>query len=121
MPRIVVVAALITLAPLAAFAHAHLRTAQPAPDATLGAAPPEIAIEFTEGVEPRFSSIELTGPSGSSVATGPAQIAPEDSKRLSVSLPKLPPGAYTVRWHATAIDTHKTEGTFHFTVSAIGD
>jgi len=28
----------------------------------------------------------------------------------------LPPGIYTVIWHVTSIDTHKTEGRYQFTV-----
>jgi copper resistance protein C len=33
-----------------------------------------------------------------------------------VDLPRLPPGTYTVVWHVTSVDTHKTEGRFDFTV-----
>jgi methionine-rich copper-binding protein CopC len=36
---------------------------------------------------------------------------------LSVQLPKLVPGTYTVSWHVTSVDTHKTEGNFQFTVT----
>ena len=36
---------------------------------------------------------------------------------LAVPLKPLPPGVYTVSWHATATDTHKTEGKFTFTVT----
>lgn len=35
-----------------------------------------------------------------------------DGKRLAVSLGALPPGTYNVVWHATSVDTHKTEGSF---------
>ena len=38
-------------------------------------------------------------------------------RQLSVSLPKLAAGRYTVIWHVTSIDTHKTEGHFNFRVS----
>jgi copper resistance protein C len=34
-----------------------------------------------------------------------------------VTLPKLPPGTYTVNWHVTSVDTHKTEGNYTFTVA----
>ncbi|RYY11978.1 MAG: copper resistance protein CopC, partial [Alphaproteobacteria bacterium] len=39
-----------------------------------------------------------------------------DNKVLSVEVPTLAPGTYKVIWHATAVDTHKTEGNFSFTV-----
>jgi methionine-rich copper-binding protein CopC len=28
----------------------------------------------------------------------------------------LPPGNYTVSWHVTSVDTHKTQESFSFTV-----
>ena len=40
-----------------------------------------------------------------------------EQTRLSVSLPQLPPGQYTVIWHVTSVDTHKTEGRFIFSVT----
>jgi methionine-rich copper-binding protein CopC len=33
---------------------------------------------------------------------------------LSVGI--LAPGNYTVKWHVTSVDTHKTQGSFSFTV-----
>ena len=29
----------------------------------------------------------------------------------------LPPGVYTVNWHAVSVDTHHTQGSFNFTVA----
>lgn len=100
----------------AAWAHAHLTSATPAPGSTVQAAPTAVTIDFTEGVEPRFSSIVVEDGSNHPVTTGQAATAPGNNKRLSIGLAPLTPGAYRVTWHATAIDTHKTEGTFQFTV-----
>jgi copper resistance protein C len=36
--------------------------------------------------------------------------------RMSVGLKALSPGTYHVHWHALSVDTHKTEGSFSFTV-----
>ena len=99
-----------------AWAHAHLKTATPAPDSTVQAAPEAVTIGFTEGVEPRFSSIEVQDAAGRRVDKGAAGTSPSDNKQLSVGLQPLQPGTYTVTWHATAVDTHKTDGTFQFTV-----
>ena len=117
MNRFIVTAALFALAPAAAFAHAHLKTATPAADSTVTPAPVEVAIDFTEGVEPRFSTIEVADSTGVRVDAGPAHTAATDNKHLSVAVKPLPPGIYTVQWHATAVDTHKTEGVFRFTVA----
>ena len=44
-----------------AFAHAHLQKAVPPVESTVTQPPTEVAIAFTEAVEPRFSSIEGSG------------------------------------------------------------
>ena len=98
-----------------AFAHAFLKTAMPAVGSTV-AAPKQVVIDFTEGVEPRFSTIEVQDDAGARVDQGGVAIAPGDDKRLMVGLKPLAPGRYKVTWHATATDTHKTQGTFNFTV-----
>ncbi len=99
-----------------AWAHAHLRTATPAPDSTVQAAPDAVTISFTEGVEPRFSTIEVQDAAGHRVDKGTASTSPSDNKQFSIGLQTLQPGTYKVTWHATAVDTHKTDGTFQFTV-----
>jgi len=112
-----VLASLALLAQIgAASAHAHLKTASPAPDSTVEAVPAAVSIDFTEGVEPKFSSIEVQDAAGHRVDKGEATTAPSDNKHFSIGLNPLTPGIYKVIWHATAVDTHKTEGTFQFTV-----
>jgi methionine-rich copper-binding protein CopC len=109
---------LTMLAPVSrAFAHAFLERASPPVGSEVPASPPEMWIQFTEGVEPLFSRIEVVGADGAAVATGKPHVAPDNNRRLIIKLPKLPPGAYTVIWHATSVDTHKTEGKFKFTVT----
>ncbi len=99
-----------------AWAHAHLKTAIPAPDSTVPTPPAAVTINFTEGVEPKFSSIEVQDSAGHPVNSGAAATSPTDNKQFSVGLQPLQPGTYKVVWHATAVDTHKTEGTFQFMV-----
>jgi hypothetical protein len=119
MTRVIVPAAIfvagLTLA-AAAFAHAHLVSAMPPANSTVRTAPNEVAINYTEGVEPMFSSVEVRDASGARVDTGTIRTAPDDNKRLLVRLKPLPAGTYTVTWHVTSVDTHKTQGTFVFTV-----
>ena len=99
-----------------AFAHAQLEKATPAVGGTVAGAS-EIQLEFSEGVEPKFTGVTLTSASGASVPVGPAKTEPGNAAVLIVPIAKgLPPGAYTVRWHAVSVDTHHTQGTFEFTV-----
>jgi methionine-rich copper-binding protein CopC len=120
MTRIYTLAAFVALTfvvPERAHAHAHLTAATPAANSTVPASPSEVSITYTEGVEPKFSSIVVQDAAGARVDTGNAHTQAEDDKRLIVGLKPLPPGVYKVIWHATALDTHKTEGSFTFTVA----
>jgi methionine-rich copper-binding protein CopC len=111
-----VLAAVLTLSTQTAFAHAHLKTATPAPDSTAPVAPHEVVIDFTEGVEPNFSSIAVEDAAGGRVDAGAAHLA-GGATHLAIDLKPLKAGLYKVIWHATAVDTHKTAGTFNFTVA----
>jgi methionine-rich copper-binding protein CopC len=52
------------------------------------------------------------------VPTGQPANAPGKRDVLIVPInATLTPGAFTVTWHAVALDTHKTQGTFIFTVA----
>lgn len=99
-----------------AFAHAHLKSSGPAANATVTAPPSQVAIVFTEGVEAALSGIEVTDSSGQRVDDGAAHLVGGDAKHLAVALKPAKAGTVTVKWHATSIDTHKTTGTFSFTV-----
>ena len=99
-----------------AFAHAMLERASPPVGSEAASPPHEIVLTFTEGVEPLFSSIEVRNAAGAVLATGKPHAA-GDTRRLAVDLPMLPAGTYTVIWHATSVDTHKTEGRFQFSVA----
>lgn len=99
-----------------ASAHAFLKTATPAVGSTVPQAPSEVVIEFTEGVEPRFSTITVQNAAGARVDAGSVHLAGDDT-HLAVGLKTLQPGTYKVIWHATATDTHKTQGSFAFTVA----
>jgi methionine-rich copper-binding protein CopC len=101
----------------AALAHADLASADPAAGATVKTAPTAISITFTEEVEPKFSGIEVRDADGKRVDDGAAHTASDNEKLLSVGLKPLTPGTYKVIWHATAAgDSHKTKGSYAFTV-----
>ncbi len=107
---------LALLAPAHAFAHAQLLKADPAVGATVPP-PSQLTLHFSEGVEPAFTTVAVTSSAGARVDAGAPHTAPDDNKTLLIGLKPLPPGDYHVEWHATSVDTHKTQGAFGFTVA----
>jgi copper resistance protein C len=103
------------LAATPAFAHAQLEKASPAVGGTVSR-PSEIRLTFSEGVEPKFTKVSLTGPGGA-VPLGAAKTESGNQAVLIAPITKpLAAGVYTVHWHAVSVDTHHTQGTFQFTV-----
>ncbi len=100
----------------AAFAHARPANTDPAANAVLAAAPPAVVIDFTETLEPAFSSIVVVDGQGKAVSAGKASVDGASRKRMTVPLATLASGAYTVKWVAVAADGHRTQGTYRFSV-----
>jgi methionine-rich copper-binding protein CopC len=99
----------------AAWAHAFLDRASPAVGSEVSGSPPALTLTYSEPVEPLFSTVEVTNVGGAVVNDGkPTPSA--DGRELVVRLKKLEPGVYSVTWHVTSVDTHKTDGHFTFTV-----
>ena len=96
-----------------AHAHAFLDHANPLVGSTVANAPREVSLTFTQNLEAAFSSVQVTGPNGARVDAGKPQVS---GNTMHVGLKAAGPGTYHVRWHALSVDTHKTEGSFTFTV-----
>ncbi len=99
-----------------AFTHAMLEHAVPAVGSTVAVPPKEIRLKFSEAVEAAFCRVTVTGSEGA-VATGRPHTDGKDKSLLIVDLQgSLKPGVYRVQWKAVSVDTHRTEGSFSFTV-----
>jgi methionine-rich copper-binding protein CopC len=99
-----------------AHAHAVLDHADPRVGSAVASAPAKLSLWFAQEVEPAFSKVEVLDVNGVRVDEGPAQVDPADATVLRVALKLLPPGSYEVRWQVLSVDTHTTQGHFHFTV-----
>jgi copper resistance protein C len=104
---------LATLWAAAAHAHAFLDHASPLVGGTVAAAPREVALWFTQSLEPAFSRVEVTDANGARVDQGNAQVS---GSTMRVGLKPLGAGTYRVRWHVLSVDTHTTQGSFTFHV-----
>jgi len=109
-------AALLAL-PQGATAHARLKRAEPHAGTTVPTSPKVLKLWFSEAVEPAFSTVEVLDPSGKRVAIGKAHLDAADRTLLETPLPPLAPGRYKILWRALSVDTHKTHGSFTFTVA----
>jgi hypothetical protein len=110
-----VLAATILGAPPAE-AHAFLDHASPAVGSSVPSAPAAVTMWFTQQLEPAFTTASVTDTSGNQVSAGPARVDARDPTELQVALKPLPPGTYSVAWHALSVDTHTTEGHFTFQI-----
>lgn len=98
----------------AVLGHGELVDASPKPGSVIAAPPAAVRIQFSEGIEARFSGLTVTAPDGKRVATGRPEV---QGAVIAVPLPRsLPPGLYRVNWRVLSDDSHKTQGTFTFEV-----
>ena len=112
--RSIVVAALV-FAAAPAFAHSHPVTMTPAPDSVV-TAPTEVSIIFSEDLEPKFSSLKLKDSSGNVVSKQASVLDPKNAKHMTLALPKLAPGVYTLEWMSSSTDGHRLSRSYTFTV-----
>ena len=114
--------ALVVLALAAAYfpepadAHALLVRSSPPKRAVLRDSPKQVELWFNERLEPAFATLTVSDGAGTAVGTGPAVVSGEDRKRLTLALPALPPGTYTVRFRVLSVDGHVAEDSFPITV-----
>lgn len=101
----------------AVLAHAHLKGQFPAANAEVTAAPQALTLNFSEGVEPKFSGVDIMGEQQQIIRTGAVKRNENDNKQMIVPLEQpLTPGHYTVNWHVVSVDGHKTRGQYVFSV-----
>jgi methionine-rich copper-binding protein CopC len=110
---LVISLALAAFGNVAAYAHAFLDHASPLVGSTVPSAPREVSLTFTQNLEAAFSSVQVTDANGARVDQGKPQVS---GNTMRVGLKSISQGSYRVRWQALSVDTHKTEGSFTFSV-----
>jgi methionine-rich copper-binding protein CopC len=110
------IALLLVLTATLAHAHAFLDHAQPRVGSTVTESPGQVKIWFTEELEGAFSKIQVFDAGGKEVDKKDVKVDSGNKTIMTVSLPKLTPGTYKVKWSAVAVDTHHTTGTYTFDV-----
>jgi hypothetical protein len=104
------------LVPAAASAHASLVKSVPGRRAVLVTPPTRVQLWFNERLEPAFSRLSVWDAEGKQVDARDVQVDTQDPKLLSVGVPALQPGRYTVRFRVLSVDGHVVESEFPFTL-----
>ncbi len=112
MRRLILIPALAFGSIALAQAHAFLDHADPRVGSTV-TAPRQVTVFMTEELEGAFSKLQVFDANGVEVDKKDVKVS---GSSMTVSVPKLSAGTYKVAWKAVATDTHKTSGTFPFTV-----
>jgi copper resistance protein C len=107
---------ILLLVPISSWGHAYLVKSSPARRAVLSNPPARVALWFNERLEAQFSQLSIWNAEGQQVDGGDVQVGPDDGKRLSVGIPTLPAGSYTVKYRVLSVDGHIVEAEFPFTI-----
>jgi methionine-rich copper-binding protein CopC len=104
--------ALVTLG-VTASAHAHLEKSTPADGSVITTSPSNLALNFSAAARLTALSIQKGGEPPQNLKPLPTTAA----QQISVALPQLAPGTYSVSWRVMSDDGHVTSGTLHFTLA----
>ena len=117
MRKMLILAAATSLAIAGqAAAHARLITGSPKAGATV-AAPSELKLTYSEGLDLAGCSLKVAGPGGAVVPTGALALDAKNHRIVHAPITgKLAAGAYKVSWSMKTEDGHTTSGDFAFTV-----
>jgi methionine-rich copper-binding protein CopC len=95
------------------YAHAELERTEPQVGSTVRIAPTEVAVWFTQKLEPALSTITVRNAAGQRVDVGGTRVS---GNVMRVPVKALAAGTYRVNWRVLSVDTHRTQGSFTFRV-----
>ena len=92
-------------------AHANQIKSSPSPNSELEVAPDRVIVWFSESIEESFSELTVLNAAADRVDLNDSSIDSSEPSVMSVSLPPLENGTYTVVWkNLSSIDGHKVVG-----------
>jgi copper transport protein len=102
--------------PAVAWSHAALLRTVPAASVVVNTPPKQVALVFSEAVEPRFAIVSVTDAGATQLTAGSPQRSPANADELDVPVKPLPEGWYLVVWRVISVDGHPVRGAFTFAV-----
>ncbi|MBM4138624.1 MAG: copper resistance protein CopC [Nitrospira sp.] len=103
-------------APPPALAHSMLVKAEPPRRAVLAKAPRQVRLWFNEDIEGDYASLTVLNADKHPVTEVKPTLVLDDPKSIILSLPKLAPGKYSVKFRVLSVDGHVVDSSFDFTV-----
>jgi len=101
-----------------AWAHAELLRSDPVANVILRVPPSRVYLWFDDELLPATSGVSVLNTANRVVDNRDSQVSPSNPRELSVTLPLLPAGVYTVFWRAqSTVDAHVTAGSFAFSLA----
>ncbi|MCT2586566.1 copper resistance CopC family protein [Actinophytocola gossypii] len=104
-----------------ALAHNQLIGSNPENEATVEQSPSTVELTFDQPVQKGegLNSVAVTGPDGSTWATGPAEVS---SNVVTATVDELgPTGEYTIGYRILSADGHPVSGEVKFTLGTAGN
>jgi methionine-rich copper-binding protein CopC len=95
-------------------AHAHLQKSSPADNSVITTSPSNLVLNFSEAAQLTALSIQKDGEPAQNLKPLPSTAA----QQISVPLPQLTSGTYSVGWRVVSADGHVMAGALHFTLAA---
>lgn len=105
-----IIASVLLFWAITADAHAHLSASVP-PEGSTGKAPEHIVLTFSEAARVTAMTLQNEGE-----ASRKLPLPANSAAHITVPLPKLLPGRYTLSWRMLSEDGHVTSASLHFTV-----
>src|SRR5919201_4618163 len=105
MRRGALVAAVVAAAlaaPASAWAQAAVLRRTPSASVVLNGPPKEVAMTYSEAVEPHFAIVSITDAAGRRVAAGPPGRSPTNPDTLLTKLKPIGEGWYLVYWRGVS-------------------
>jgi methionine-rich copper-binding protein CopC len=95
-------------------AHAHLQKSSPADNSVITTSPSSLVLNFSEAARLTALSIQKDSEPAQNLKPLPTTAA----QQISVPLPQLTSGSYSVSWRVVSDDGHVMAGALHFTLAA---
>lgn len=105
--------AVLMVGTASAFAHAHLHNSTPADGSVVASSPPVATLTFSEAALVTAAWLQKGDGPKESLGSLPQKSAP----KVSIPLPALAGGSYSLSWRVVSEDGHVMGGEIHFTVT----